>query len=128
MPRDDLRFVQSVTRGDRTRQGSSFYSPNSAASGLSSSTRCEMTFTMTIRGMASSRPHTPHTHAQKSSEIKTAVVFILATFPVITVTTNIPTTVAITTELPDTNNAIQIELKYMNPAIPVATAIRRGPK
>lgn len=47
---------------------------------------------------------------------------------VIQVTTNMPTKVTITSELPDTTSVIQNESNCMKPAIPVATAISVGPR
>jgi hypothetical protein len=62
----------------------------------------ETTFTMPMMGIASSRPHTPQSHPEKSNEINIATAFIFAIWPVIQVTTNMPTKVAIASELPDT--------------------------
>ena len=88
----------------------------------------ETTFTIPMMGIARSRPHTPQSHPQKSNETNTATGFIFEIFPVIQVTTKMPTKMAIASELPDTASAIQKESNCMKPAIPVATAISVGPK
>ena len=83
---------------------------------------------MPTMGIASSRPHTPQSQPQKSNEINIATGFIFEIFPVIQVTTNMPTKVAIPSELPDTKSAIQKDSNCMKPTIPVAAAISAGPK
>ena len=87
-----------------------------------------MTFKMTITGMPSNMPHSPHNQEKKMSAIKTAAAFILAMRPVIQVVINTPTTVAIKIDAPETNSAINIELNCMYAAMPVAAAVATGPK
>ena len=83
---------------------------------------------MTMIGMLSSIPQTPHSQPQNSSEMNTAAAFILAIRPVIHVVTNVPTTVAIAIETPDTSSAIENESNCMNAAIPAAMAVTPGPR
>ena len=73
-------------------------------------------------------PHTPHSHDQNRSAINTAAAFILAILPVIHVVTKMPTTVAIATDAPETNRAIQRESNCRKPTNPVAPAVTTGPK
>src|SRR4029077_3312249 len=101
---------------------------SSSAKGWSSSICWETTFTIPRIGIASSRPHTPQSQPQKSNAINTATAFIFAIWPVIQVMTNMPTKVAIASELPDTTSAIQKDSNCMKPTIPVAIAISAGPK
>ena len=51
-------------------------SPRSSAMGWSCSTCCDTTLTMTMMGMLSSIPQTPHSQAQNSSEMNMAAEFI----------------------------------------------------
>jgi hypothetical protein len=50
------------------------------------------------------------------------------TRPFIQVVTRVPTKAAIKTVTPDTNRAIEGESNDMNAAIPVAPAVKAGPK
>jgi hypothetical protein len=79
-------------------------------------------------GMLSSIPQTPQSHAQNNSEINTAAAFIFAIFPVIQVVTKIPTIVAIDSDVPETNRAVENASNCMKAAIPVAAAVTAGPK
>ena len=79
-------------------------------------------------GIPSSRPQAPQSHPQKSKAINIATAFMFVTFPVIQVTTNVPTKVAMASELTDTNRAIQKEPNCMKAAMPVATAVNAGPR
>src|SRR5258706_11153948 len=83
---------------------------------------------MTVMGMLSNMPQTPHSHAQNSSEMNTAAVFILAILPVIQVVTKVPTTVAIASEAPATSSAVDITSNCMNAAMPMPAAVTAGPK
>ena len=83
---------------------------------------------MPMMGIASRRPHPPQSHPQKSNPINIDTEFIFVILPVIHVTTNMPTKVAIASELTDTSRAIQNDSNCMKAAIPVATAVNAGPK
>lgn len=74
-------------------------------------------------GIASNGSDTPQSHPQKSNATNTDTAFSFAIFPVIQVTTPIPTRVAIASELPDTNSAIEKDSNCMKPTMPVATAM-----
>lgn len=82
---------------------------------------------MPMMGIASSRPPTPQSQPQKSTEINTATGFIFEILPVIQVMTNMPTKVAIAGALPDTKSVIQKDSDCMKPTIPVAATVSAVP-
>src|SRR6202035_5560016 len=103
-------------------------SPSSSAIGSNGSTCCDTTLTMTMMGMLSSIPQTPHSQPQNNSDMNTAAEFRWAIRPVIQVVTNVPTSVAIASEEPATRSVIGREWNCMKAAIPVATAVTPGPR
>src|SRR4030095_8894539 len=101
-------------------------SPSNSATGFSCSTCCDTTLTMTMIGMLSSIPQTPHNQPQNSSEMKTAAEFMLAMRPVIQVVMSVPIAVAIASDAPATSNAMPNDSNCMNAAIPVTMAVTPG--
>src|SRR6266508_312154 len=103
-------------------------SPSSSAIGFNCSTCCDTTLTMTMIGMLSSIPQTPHSQPQNNSEINMAAEFMWAIRPIIQVVTYVSTTVAIASDAPATSRAIANDSNCMKAAIPAATAVTPGPR
>src|SRR6185437_5016355 len=106
----------------------SVHSPSISATGCSRSTCCETTLTMTMMGLLSRRPQTPQSQPQNSKEMNTAAEFMRAILPTIKVATNVPTTVAMASEAPETMSALEIDSNCMNAAMPVNAAVAPGPR
>src|SRR4029450_2389235 len=83
---------------------------------------------MTMMGMLSSIPHTPHSQPHNNSEMNMTAEFMLAIRPVIQVATKVPMTVAIASDAPATSTAIANDSNCVKAAIPVATAVTPGPR